>query len=62
MQVMGMTILGYDPFLTEERAEKLGIRQATVDEIVAEADYITVHTPLTSRDQRLCLGPTPWPA
>ena len=46
MQAMGMTILGYDPLLTEEQAEKLGIRQASIDEIVAQADFITVHTPL----------------
>ena len=53
MQVMGMTILGYDPFLTEERAEKLGIRQATVDEIITESDYITVHTPLAPETKGL---------
>ncbi|MGE5549773.1 MAG: phosphoglycerate dehydrogenase [Bacteroidota bacterium] len=53
MQAMGMTILGYDPFLTDERAEKLGIRQATVAQIVAEADYITVHTPLTAETKGL---------
>ena len=53
MQAMGMTILGYDPVLSEERAEKLGIRLATVDEILAEADYITVHTPLTPETKGL---------
>ncbi|NLG83723.1 MAG: phosphoglycerate dehydrogenase [Firmicutes bacterium] len=53
MQAMGMTILGYDPLLTEEQAEKLGIRQATVDEIVTEADFITVHTPLNPETKGL---------
>lgn len=46
-KVFGMDVLGYDPFLSEERAEKLGVKLGTVNEIVAKADFITVHTPLT---------------
>lgn len=44
----GMTILGFDPYLTEERAKKLGITKASLDLIAAESDFITVHTPLTN--------------
>lgn len=47
-KVFGMDVLGYDPFLTEERAKELGVKHATVDDIVAQADFITVHTPLTN--------------
>lgn len=47
---LGMTVMGYDPFLTEEAAEALK-REVTVindlDKIFPEADYITVHVPLT---------------
>ncbi|MFD2115995.1 phosphoglycerate dehydrogenase [Paenibacillus yanchengensis] len=57
-KAFGMNILGYDPFMTEERAAKLGITLASVDEIVQQADFITAHAPLTpetrhmvSRDQ-----------
>lgn len=46
-KAFGMTVMGYDPFMTEERAKKLGITNATVDEISRHADFITVHTPLT---------------
>lgn len=46
-KAFGMTVMGYDPFMTEERAQKLGIIHATVDEISRQADFITVHTPLT---------------
>jgi len=53
MQAMGMTILGYDPFLSEERAGKLGVHLATIDEILAKSDYITVHTPLTPETKAL---------
>ncbi len=43
-----MTVLGYDPFLSEERARQYGIElHRDLDEIVRRADYLTVHTPLT---------------
>lgn len=47
MMAMGMSILAYDPFLTEERATELGVCLASLDELLKEADFITVHTPLT---------------
>ncbi|SFP26394.1 phosphoglycerate dehydrogenase [Salibacterium halotolerans] len=42
-----LSLLVYDPFLTEERAEKLGVETGTLDEVLESADIITVHTPLT---------------
>ncbi|MCL1631150.1 phosphoglycerate dehydrogenase [Sporolactobacillus sp. CPB3-1] len=48
-----MNILGYDPFLTEDRAKKLGIIKASLGEIAAQADFITVHTPLTPETKGL---------
>lgn len=56
-KAFGMDILGYDPFLTEERAEKLGIKLATVDDIVRGADFITVHTPLTPETKHMISRP-----
>ncbi|MEK4511606.1 phosphoglycerate dehydrogenase [Paenibacillus anaericanus] len=56
-KAFGMEILGYDPFLTEDRAEKLGITLATVDEIVRNADFITVHTPLTPETKHMISTP-----
>lgn len=44
----GMNILGFDPYLSEERAKKLGITKASLDIIARESDFITVHTPLTN--------------
>jgi len=46
-QGMEMNILAYDPFISEERAADLGVKLTTVEDIVLNADYITVHTPLT---------------
>lgn len=56
-KVFGMEVLGYDPFLTEERADKLGIKLCTVEEICREADFITVHTPLTNETRHMISTP-----
>lgn len=43
-----MKVLGYDPFLSAERAAKQGIESVpTVDDLIEHCDYLTVHTPLT---------------
>lgn len=49
----GMRVLAYDPFLTDARAESLGVKKATVDEIASQADFITVHTPLIKETKYL---------
>ncbi|EGQ21805.1 phosphoglycerate dehydrogenase [Sporosarcina newyorkensis 2681] len=48
-----MNVIAYDPFLTEEIAKKLGIEIGTVDEVLAAADFITVHTPLLKETRRM---------
>ncbi len=49
-----MQVIAYDPFLTEEQAAALGVRLcATVDEMLPELDYLTVHTPLTPETKGL---------
>jgi D-3-phosphoglycerate dehydrogenase len=44
---MEMDVIGHDPFVTEEAAAHHGVRLATVAEILATADAVTVHVPLT---------------
>ncbi|CAN7704732.1 MULTISPECIES: phosphoglycerate dehydrogenase [unclassified Paenibacillus] len=56
-KVFGMEVIGYDPFLTEERAEKMGVKLGSVNEIAAKADFITVHTPLTPETRHLIAKP-----
>jgi D-3-phosphoglycerate dehydrogenase / 2-oxoglutarate reductase len=49
-----MRVIAYDPFLTDEQAAALGVRLApTVDEMLPELDYLTVHTPLTPETKGL---------
>lgn len=46
--VFGMRVLGYDPFLTEAHAQSLGIELAAdLDAVYRDADFITVHMPVT---------------
>jgi D-3-phosphoglycerate dehydrogenase / 2-oxoglutarate reductase len=48
-----MRVLAFDPFVSTETAAKLGVEIATLDEIYANADFVTVHTPLTKETRGL---------
>ncbi|MED3551205.1 phosphoglycerate dehydrogenase [Cytobacillus praedii] len=47
-KAFGMMIKVFDPFLTKERAAKLGVESCNIDTVLQDADIITVHTPLTA--------------
>ncbi|HWC88250.1 MAG TPA: NAD(P)-dependent oxidoreductase, partial [Pirellulales bacterium] len=54
VKAMEMRVLGYDPFLSKERAAELGIESfATVGELLPQVDYLTVHTPLSNETRNL---------
>ena len=42
-----MKVIAYDPFITRENAEKLGVELVELEELFKKADFITIHTPLT---------------
>jgi len=44
-----MKVVGFDPFLTPERALDLGIEKVELNDLLARADFITLHTPLTDQ-------------
>lgn len=49
-----MKVLGYDPFLSEERARNEGIElYRDIDDLVGKCDFLTVHTPMTPETQGL---------
>ena len=50
---MGMRLLAYDPFLSNERAEQLGCQLVELDMLFREADYITLHLPKTTETYHL---------
>jgi D-3-phosphoglycerate dehydrogenase len=44
-----MKVIAYDPFLSPERALELGVEKVELDDLLARADFITLHTPLTDQ-------------
>ena len=49
-----MDVIGYDPFLSSDRAKELGVELVrNVDDLVPRVDYLTVHTPLTDETRGL---------
>jgi D-3-phosphoglycerate dehydrogenase len=48
-----MKVLAYDPFLSAERAVDLGVEKVSFDALLGEADFITLHTPLTEATRNL---------
>jgi len=48
-----MKVVAYDPFLTEERAIEMGVEKADLDTLLAKADFITLHTPLTDQTRNI---------
>lgn len=48
-QGLKMRVVGFDPFLTDDRARELGIEKVELDELFQRADFITIHTPMTEK-------------
>jgi D-3-phosphoglycerate dehydrogenase len=49
----GMKVLAYDPFISAERARRQGAELVDLDRLLANADFITIHLPLTPETDRL---------
>ena len=48
-----MKVLAYDPFLSLEKAEKMGVEKVELDALLARADFITLHVPLTDQTRNI---------
>jgi D-3-phosphoglycerate dehydrogenase len=48
-----MKVVAFDPFLSNERANDLGVEKVELDELLARADFITLHTPLTDATRNI---------
>ena len=48
-----MKVIAFDPFLTPERALEMGVEKAELDTLLARADFITLHTPLTDSTRNI---------
>ena len=50
---MKMRVVAFDPYLSEERAQELGVEKVELDELYPRADFITLHTPLTDKTRNM---------
>jgi D-3-phosphoglycerate dehydrogenase / 2-oxoglutarate reductase len=48
-----MKVVAYDPFLSEERAKSMGVTKVELDDLLARADFITLHVPLTDKTRNI---------
>jgi len=48
-----MKVMAYDPFLSPERAVDLGVEKVELDDLIARADIISLHTPLTDKTRNI---------
>lgn len=53
LHAAGMRIIAYDPFLSQEIAEQLRIESVSLEQLYAQADVITLHTPLNDKTRNL---------
>jgi len=50
---LGMNVLVYSPHCTDEKAEKMGARRATLEEVLRESDFVSLHIPKTEETYHL---------
>lgn len=65
LQAFGTKVIAYDPYVTSARAQQLGVQLVSLDELLTDADFITIHMPKTpettgmiSDDQLAQMKPT----
>ena len=50
---LGMDLVAFDPYISEERAEQIGAKLAELDAVLERADVLTIHTPLTPETENM---------
>jgi D-3-phosphoglycerate dehydrogenase / 2-oxoglutarate reductase len=48
-----MRVVAFDPFLSAERAQEIGVEKVELNDLLARADFITLHTPLTAQTRNI---------
>jgi D-3-phosphoglycerate dehydrogenase len=43
---LSMKVVAFDPYVTPERAKELGVELASLDDLLARSDFVTLHVPL----------------
>lgn len=55
-QGLKMKVIAFDPFLTPERAQDIGVEKVELDVLLARADFISLHTPLVDSTRNIISG------
>ncbi len=48
-----MKVIAYDPYLSQEKADQMGVEKVELDELLTRADFITLHVPLTDQTRNI---------
>ena len=50
---MGMEVIAFDPFLSEERAQQMQVKLTSLEDLFSQSDYVTLHLPRTPETENL---------
>ena len=53
MQGFGMKLIGFDPLISEEAANRHNVTLVDMDELIEQSDFITIHTPMNDKTRGL---------
>ena len=57
LQAFGVNIIAFDPYITSARAQQLGVHPVTLDELLAQSDFVTIHMPKTPETTGMISAP-----
>lgn len=46
LKAFNMSVIGYDPYIPQDVADRMGIRLTTLEDVLKSSDFISIHTPL----------------
>jgi D-3-phosphoglycerate dehydrogenase len=52
-QALGLSVIAYDPYVSEEAMAAMGVRQVDLEQLLEDADHISVHAPLTKETRHM---------
>ena len=52
-RALKMKVLAYDPFLSQDKADKMGVEKVELEDLLPRADFITLHVPLTDQTRNI---------
>jgi len=52
-KAFGMEVIAYDPYISREGAEKIGVKIVSFEEVLSQSDYISLHIPYTPKTHHL---------